>query len=69
MSRLSGRAMDKCDCGLKGLIHDSSCAVHNAPALPVGDCNCSLEKWQRILRVIIRERRSTMPKKKGGRRY
>ena len=21
--------------------HDSDCAMHNAPALPVGPCNCS----------------------------
>lgn len=26
-----------------GTIHASDCAVHNAPALPVGDCDCGLE--------------------------
>lgn len=40
-----------------GTIHASDCAVHNAPALPVGECNCSksqpideraaFEKWAR----------------------
>lgn len=25
------------------LMHDSDCAVHNAPALPVGPCNCSAQ--------------------------
>lgn len=26
--------------------HDSDCAVHNAPAMPVGPCNCSLRAWE-----------------------
>lgn len=26
----------------KEVIHDSDCALHNAPALPVGPCDCSV---------------------------
>jgi hypothetical protein len=27
----------------KTTIHDSDCALHNAPALPVGPCDCSVK--------------------------
>jgi hypothetical protein len=26
------------------VIHDSDCALHNAPAFPIGPCNCSVSK-------------------------
>ena len=33
-----------CDACKDGVIHLSDCAVHNAPAYPVGDCNCGVDK-------------------------
>lgn len=35
----------QCDACLVAL-HKSSCAVHNAPALPVGDCDCQPKPLQ-----------------------
>lgn len=29
------------------VLHDSDCAVHNAPALPVGPCDCGAEAFQK----------------------
>ncbi len=29
-------------------LHDSDCALYNAPALPVGPCNCSA-RWKTML--------------------
>lgn len=31
-----------CPACFEGKMHDSDCAVHNAPAFPAGDCNCRL---------------------------
>ena len=34
--------MTQCQCGSCDVVqHASGCAVHNAPALPVGACDCS----------------------------
>jgi hypothetical protein len=31
-----------CPACRQGVIHDSGCAVHNEPAMPVGACDCSI---------------------------
>lgn len=31
------------DAPMSELLHTSECAVHNAPALPVGPCNCGVQ--------------------------
>lgn len=33
-------SLHDCLAGEQGCGHASDCAVHNAPALPVGDCDC-----------------------------
>ena len=33
--------------------HDSDCAIHNAPALPVGPCDCSLSEASYSMDEII----------------
>jgi hypothetical protein len=30
--------------GCLGVLHKSDCAIHNAPALPVGECDCGAIK-------------------------
>ena len=30
----------QCDACRGGIIHRSDCAVHNAPAYPIGPCDC-----------------------------
>ena len=37
------------------ILHDSDCAVHNAPAMPVGPCDCGvshIEKFRTALTEI-----------------
>ncbi len=37
-------AAPKCGCdACKDYPHRSDCAVHNAPALPIGPCNCRID--------------------------
>jgi hypothetical protein len=31
------------------ILHDSDCALHNAPALPVGPCNCGADDILHLL--------------------
>lgn len=31
------------------ILHDSDCARHNAPALPVGPCDCGAEDVRHLL--------------------
>lgn len=31
----------QCNACKSGLIHSSDCAVHNEPAIPNGDCDCT----------------------------
>ena len=40
----ASRIENHCMCGAckDGAIHASDCAVHNAPALPTGVCDCGL---------------------------
>jgi hypothetical protein len=30
------------------ILHDSDCAVHNAPALPIGQCDCGADRLIKI---------------------
>ena len=32
-----------CEACKDGIIHDSDCAVHNMPAMPNGECDCSVK--------------------------
>lgn len=34
------------------IIHDSDCALHNAPALPVGECDCTVAALKAALQKI-----------------
>ena len=41
------RIMGKLDLRRTGCHHASDCALHNAPALPVGDCDCGVKGARR----------------------
>lgn len=36
-----------CDACMDGKLHESDCAVHNGPALPVGTCDCRVAILER----------------------
>jgi hypothetical protein len=45
---------DRCQCEACQIApHYSSCAVHNAPALANGPCDCAYRMWRRIAIVLI----------------
>lgn len=41
-SKPAAQAHCQCSACKPGTIHASDCAVHNAPALPVGECDCGI---------------------------
>jgi len=54
-------------------VHSSDCAVHNAPALPVGPCDCGVEphqhvwKWANINDIDYCQCGATRPHEAGTR--
>jgi hypothetical protein len=48
--------IQRCQCeACKTVQHASYCAVHNAPALPIGKCNC--DAWRQISSLLDVEQR------------
>jgi len=42
--KIWGKGQCMCEACKDGTIHDSDCSVHNEPAFPNGECDCSKSK-------------------------
>jgi hypothetical protein len=40
-------------CSIANAQHTSWCAVHNAPALPIGACSCGIQKLQDLIAADV----------------